>query len=428
MLIREAKLKNGTNQQYSAIEEAIRTAQFVRNKAIRYWMDNQGVSKVDLYALCKDLAKEFSFAKQLNSAARQASVERAWNSISSFFARCKAGAKKKGYPKFKKHTRSVEYKVSGWKLSGDCMSIVFTDGFGIGSLSLFCNNETREDLARLKINRVRIVRLSDGYYAQFCFDTMRIEEGVYTGSVVGLDLGLKYFTKDQNDNAVIYPQFLRKSERRLKKASRRLSKKFVKGAKPQSNNYHKARKRLGRIHLKIQRQRKDWAIKQARCVVVSNDAVVYEDLQIANMVKNHHLAKSISDASWYQFTQWLEYYGKIWSKAVVAVPPAYTSQDCSNCGHRVKKSLSTRTHSCSSCGIEICRDTNAALNILKKGMKILGAEWKRLGTVGFPDAHAETRHNSTFGQKESASNEGKHEEKTAATIRTLEWQVDFDES
>ena len=95
MLIREAKLKNGTEEQYLAIEEAIRTAQFVRNKAIRYWMDNQGVGKVDLYALCKDLAKEFGFARQLNSAARQASVERAWNSISSFFARCKAGQRRK---------------------------------------------------------------------------------------------------------------------------------------------------------------------------------------------------------------------------------------------------------------------------------------------------------------------------------------------
>jgi putative transposase len=127
----------------------------------------------------------------------------------------------------------------------------------------------------------------------------------------------------------------------------------VKGAKPQSNNYHKARKRLGKTHLKIQRQRQDWAIKQARNVVASNDVVVYEDLKVSNMVKNHHLAKSISDASWYQFTQWLDYYGKIWDKAVVAVSPNYTSQDCSSCGHRVRKSLSTRTHSCPNCGIEI---------------------------------------------------------------------------
>jgi putative transposase len=292
---------------------------------------------------------------------------------------------------------SVEYKVSGWKLSEDCKAITFTDGFEIGTLSIFCNNETQEDLHTLKINRVRIVRRADGYYVQFCFDAEREarrqggrkEEGEYSGNVVGLDLGLKFFTKDQNDNAVIYPQFLRKAEKQLKKAQRRLSKKFVKGAKPQSNNYHKTRKRLGKIHLKVSRQRKDWAIKQARCVVISNDVVVYEDLKMVgsidpttNMVKNHNLAKSISDAGWYQYTQWLDYYGKIWDKAVVAVNPAYTSQDCSNCGHRVKKALSTRTHSCPNCKIEICRDTNAALNILHKGLNILGVEWNRNGTSG----------------------------------------------
>jgi putative transposase len=418
MIVREAKLKHGAAEQYLALDEAIRTAQFIRNKAVRFWIDNQGTNKADLYSLCKDLAKEFPFAKKLNSAARQACAERAWAAISSFYTRCKKGAGKKGFPKFKKHCRSVEYKVSGWKLSADCKSITFTDGFEIGTLSIFCNNETQEDLHTLKINRVRVVRRADGYYAQFCFDADRKEQGEYTGNVVGLDLGLKFFTKDQDDNAVIYPQFLRKSEQKLKKAQRRLSKKFVKGAsasrspevtsgacvarQPQSKNYHKARKRLGRVHLKIQRQRKDWAIKQARCVVISNDIVVYEDLKIANMVKNHHLAKSISDAGWYQYTQWLDYYGKIWDKAVVAVSPNYTSQDCSGCGHRVKKSLSTRTHSCPSCKIEICRDTNAALNILQKGMNILGAEWQK---------------NGTSGQEESASeNEGKHGERCTYTV------------
>jgi putative transposase len=400
MLIREAKLLHGTDAQYRALDDAIRTAQFIRNKAVRYWMDNRGVGKAVLYTLCKALAKEFPFAGKLNSSARQASAERAWASISSFYARCKRKEKRKGYPKFKKHCRSVEYKVSGWKLSEDCQSIDFTDGFKIGTLSLYCDGETREDLFRLKINRVRVVRRADGYYAQFCFDAERKEAGTYTGNVVGLDLGLKYFTKDQNGNEVVYPQYLRKSEKRLKRLQRRLSKKYARGKKPQSNNYHRARKRLGKLHLKIQRQRKDWAIKQARCVVHSNDVIVYEDLKVSNMVKNHHLAKSISDASWYQYTRWLDYYGKIWDKVVVAVSPNHTSQDCSNCGHRVKKSLSTRTHSCPKCKSEICRDTNAAINILKKGMGILGIEWQ----------------NSTQGHWESALEEGKHGEKIVSAI------------
>ena len=113
MLVREGKLLNGTKEQYKALDHAIRTAQFVRNKALRDWMDNRGVGKTELYALCKDLAAEFPWAIKLNSAARQASAERAWQSILTFYSHCKKKEKKKGYPKFKKHCRSVEYKVSG---------------------------------------------------------------------------------------------------------------------------------------------------------------------------------------------------------------------------------------------------------------------------------------------------------------------------
>ncbi len=413
MIVREAKLLKGSKSQYERLDKAIRTAQFIRNKAVRLWRDERDVDKSRISRLCKELAKEFPFAKKLNSMARQASGERAWNSISSFYRRCREGAKKKGYPQFKKHCRSVEYKTTGWKLSSDCKSINFTDGFKAGQFSLFCNKEVREDLLTLKINRIRVVRRADGYYAQFCFDANRSEPGNYTGNVVGLDLGLNYFYKDQNDNAAIYPKYLRKAEKRIKKLQRRLSRKFKKGAKPQSNNYHKARIRLGKSHLKVQRQRKDWAVKLARYVVTSNDVVVYENLQIQNLVKNHHLAKSISDSSWYQFTQWLDYFGKVWDKAVISVSPNFTSQDCSNCGFRVKKSLSTRTHKCSKCHTEICRDTNAALNILKKGMSILGNEYQQYSTEG----HLETADliSGTLGETSTSVDEEQSESISCVT-------------
>ena len=102
MLVKEAKLLNGTAEQYQALDEAIRTAQFVRNKCVRCWMDNKSVNRAALYAHCKDLAKEFDFAKKLNSAARQASAERAWASISRFYTNCKNKEVEKGYPKFKR--------------------------------------------------------------------------------------------------------------------------------------------------------------------------------------------------------------------------------------------------------------------------------------------------------------------------------------
>jgi putative transposase len=405
MLVREAKLKDGTPEQYQALDEAIRTGQFIRNKCLRLWMDAEKTSRAKMQSLCKSLAEEFPFAKKLNSMARQAHADRAWASVKRFYENCRNGIKPVGYPKFKKHSRSVEYKTSGWKLSEDGYQIPFTDGFKAGTFSLYCDGKAREDILRSKINRVRVIRRADGYYAQFCLDVERVEEGTYTGEVIGIDLGLKYFIKDQNDNGVIYPQFLRQSENRLKKLQRRLSRRHQQGKK-QSVNYHKARQQLGKQHLKVQRQRRDWAIKLAQALVASNDVVVYEDLRVANLVKNHNLAKSISDAAWSQFTDFLDYYGKVWSKAVVAVNPAFTSQDCHNCGHRSQKSLSTRTHKCPSCGIELCRDTNAALNILKRGMEALGMEWSNNRTQG----HWETAlKEETTGETPTSVDSGKLE-------------------
>jgi putative transposase len=160
--------------------------------------------------------------------------------------------------------------------------------------------------------------------------------------------------------------FLKKGEKVLKRSGRRVSRK-VRG----SRNRGKARQILGKRHLKISRQRKDHAVKLARCVISSNDVVVYEDLRIKNMVKNHCLAKSINDASWYQFRVGLEYFAKVFEKITVAVNPCYTSQECSSCGEIVNKTLSTRTHVCK-CGCVMDRDENAARNILSRGLGTVG--------------------------------------------------------
>lgn len=123
--------------------------------------------------------------------------------------------------------------------------------------------------------------------------------------------------------------------------------------------------------MQVSRQRKDFVVKTARALVQTNSLVVYEDLQVKNMVKNHNLAKSISDASWSMFTSWIDHYVKVFGSHAVAVAPHYTSQECSSCGAVVKKSLSTRTHRCK-CGCELHRDHNAAINILNRGLNTLG--------------------------------------------------------
>jgi putative transposase len=363
MLVLEAKLK-GKTEQYNLIDEAIRTALFVRNKALRLWIDVKGSDKYDLNKHCAVLAKEFDFAKKLNSQARQSSAERAWSAINRFFENCKKKVSgKKGYPKFKKRGHSVEYKQTGWKLSEDRKHLTLTDGFKIGRLKLIDSRDLNFYQIE-QIKRIRLVRRADGYYAQFCVDVDRREEMQPTQTTIGLDVGLNHFYTDSKGQVVDNPKFLRKSEQRLKKLQRKVSKR-----KKGSANRRKAIKRLARKHLQVSRQRKDFAVKTARCVVRSNDLIAYEDLQVRNMVKNHKLAKSIFDASWSMFRDWVEYFGKVFGKVTVAVPPQYTSQKCSACGSIVKKSLSERTHQCGHCGTVLDRDHNAALNILAIGLK-----------------------------------------------------------
>ncbi|MFB8795868.1 MAG: transposase [Microcoleus sp.] len=378
MIVLEFKLK-GKAEQYRIIDDMIRTAQFVRNKTLRHWIDNQGIKLVDLYKQCAVMAKEFEWAGKLNSTARQASAERAIFAIQRFFANCKAKKPgKKGYPQFKKHTRSVEYKTSGWELSTDKRCLTFRDGFAAGKFKLIGSRDLHF-YAPQEIKRIRIVRRADGYYAQFCINVERKEEAISTGKVIGLDVGLNHFYTDSDGETIANPRYLRKSEKALKRLQKRVSRK-----KKSSKNRKKAINKLARKHLKVSRQRKDFAIKTALCAVKSSDFIAYENLQMRNMVKNHKLAKSISDAAWSQFAQWLEYFGKIYGKIISAVTPQYTSQECSNCGNLVKKTLSTRTHICG-CGTVLDRDYNAAKNILIKGLKQAKIN---LNTVGHTEIHA----------------------------------------
>ncbi|HEY9804773.1 MAG TPA: hypothetical protein V6D25_30850, partial [Leptolyngbyaceae cyanobacterium] len=190
MLVLEFKAKGKTTQ-YQAVDEAVRTAQFVRNKSIRFWMDNRGVGQKDLYRLSKTLREQFPFVKALNSSACQASIERAYSSIARFYENCKRSIPgKKGYPQYKKNGRSVEYKTSGWKLSETRKQITFTDKKGIGKLKL--KGTWDLNFYQLEqIKRVRLIRRADGYYVQFLISVQAKVEMQPTGKTIGLDVGIK---------------------------------------------------------------------------------------------------------------------------------------------------------------------------------------------------------------------------------------------
>jgi putative transposase len=367
MLVKEYKLA-GTLKQYAAIDEAMRITQFIRNKCLRKWMDERGISANDLQCSCAVLANEYSFASLLNSQARQVAADRAWSAIQRFYDNCREKKPgKKGYPQFQHDNRSVEYKNTGWKLDPDGKHMRFTDGCGIGRLRLVGNkNQKVAEFPLEQIKRVRLVKRADGYYVQLCVQTERNVHHVTTGAQVGIDVGLKEFYTDSNGNTVANPRFLRQAQKKLKRLHRRLSRTQKKSA-----NRKKARQKLAKAYLKVQRQREDFARKTANALISSHDLIAVEDLKIANLVKNHHLAKSISDAAWGRFLEWVRYYGVIHDIAVVAIAPHWTSQKCSGCGQIVKKALSERTHCCPHCKLILDRDENAARNILTLALQWL---------------------------------------------------------
>lgn len=228
MIVLEFKLK-GKASQFNSVDDAIRTTQFVRNKSIRYWMDNRGVGRKHLMRNNTALRAQFLWCKALNSHACQAAVDRAWFSISRFYANCKKQVKgKKGYPKFKKNVRSVEYKTSGWTLSAERRHITFTDGNGIGRLKLVGTRDLNfYEIDQIK--RVKIVRRADGYYAQFNIAVDCVQPLPPTGKQVGIDLGLKWFIATSDAQLIVCPTFYRIAERQLNRANRKNLSSFARG-------------------------------------------------------------------------------------------------------------------------------------------------------------------------------------------------------
>ncbi|HEX5440327.1 MAG TPA: transposase [Ktedonobacterales bacterium] len=214
---------------------------------------------------------------------------------------------------------------------------------------------------------VTISKEADGWYAVLSCADIPIRPLPATGRETGIDVGLKVFLITADGLVVENPRLYRRGEKKLAKANKRASRR-QKG----SHRRRKAVGRLHRAHQTVKRQRADFHHKTALKLLRNYDTIYLEDLRVANMVRNRHLAKSISDAGWTAFRAILEAKAACAGRRVVAVPPAYTSQDCSGCGERVPKSLSVRTHVCISCGLVLDRDENAARNIQWAGQALRG--------------------------------------------------------
>jgi putative transposase len=214
-----------------------------------------------------------------------------------------------------------------------------------------------------KPKTVYLVHRADGHwYALIACETepqMEHLPSTCEHSDIGIDVGLKVFLADSEGHTVENPRFYRTSQKTLRRKQRQLSRR-MKG----SHRRRKAARSTAQAHLKITRQRRDHHFKIAKQYTPRYRRIVVEDLRILNMVKNHHLAKSIMDASWGAFLGILTAKAASAGHEVIRVSPRFTSQKCHQCGQIVQKSLSVRTHVCPFCGFVADRDVNAAKNIL----------------------------------------------------------------
>ncbi|HEV8194232.1 MAG TPA: transposase [Ktedonobacterales bacterium] len=222
---------------------------------------------------------------------------------------------------------------------------------------------------------VTISREARDWYACISCADVPVEALPPTGQETGIDVGLQVFLITADGEVVENPRHYRKAERQLKKAQRRVSRR-----KKGSNRRRKAVALLKRKHQKVARQRRDVHRKTALYLLRTYDTIYLEDLQVANIVRNHHLAKSIADAGWAAFRTILDGKAAYAGRRVVIVPPAFTTQDCSGslpdgspCPERIQKALSVRTHVCPRCGLVLDRDQNAAVNILRVGRQERGS-------------------------------------------------------
>jgi putative transposase len=281
-------------------------------------------------------------------------LRRVEKTFAGFFRRVKEG-KTPGFPRFKPASRydSFSYPQSGFRLVGNKLHLS-----KIGTCRIHLSRPIEG-----WVKTCTIKREADGWYVIFAVEENQCRFFPKTGKRVGIDVGVENYATLSTGEVIANPGYLRESERELKSAQRKVSRRRDKRSKRRG----KAVKLLAKKHQKIARQSADFHHKAALKIVRGFDKIAVEDLNIKGMVKNHRLAKSISDAGWSQFTEILTSKAESAGREVIKVNPSYTSQDCSQCGARVRKTLAMREHRCLSCGLVLHRDHNAARNIEKRG-------------------------------------------------------------
>ena len=341
-------------KQEKRLELALDQACFLYNQLLDihqqiYLGTKETLSNFDMNNLVKDFE-----TKQLHSQVKQNIPKRISDAFKHFFRRVKNG-ETPGFPKFHKR---IFYKSITFP---QYQQEMYPNRLYVSKIGMLKIKQHREIEGQIKT--LTIKKENDEWYAVFSCDDVPVENvnNNFKSEVEGLDVGIKKFLVCSNEEEFNNPNFLRKSEKKLKRLSRRHSKK-----KKGSKNRKKSIIKLAKQHTKIKRQREDFHKKLARQLASEIKYIGIEDLNIKGMVRNHCLAKSISDVSWGQFFSYLKYYKTIFEGEIIEIGRFEpTSQTCSSCGYKQKMSLDKRVFECEDCGLKIDRDLNASLNIKK---------------------------------------------------------------